>query len=71
MSYPEPEVEGMARQTDVGYAVIGYLLAGPLTFGVLGLLLDWWLGTWFLLPVGVLAGMALSMYSIWLRYGRS
>ncbi|SOC52791.1 hypothetical protein [Ornithinimicrobium cerasi] len=71
MSYPEPEVEGMARQTDVGYAVIGYLLAGPLTFGLIGLLLDWWLDTRFLLPVGVLAGMGLSMYSIWLRYGRS
>jgi hypothetical protein len=71
MSYPEPEVEGMARQTDVGYAVIGYLLAGPLTFGLLGLLLDWWLGTRLLLPVGVLAGMVLSMYTIWLRYGRS
>lgn len=71
MSYPEPEVEGMARQTDVGYAVIGYLLAGPLTFGLIGLLLDWWLDTRLLLPVGVLAGMVLSMYTIWLRYGRS
>ena len=67
----EPEVEGMARQTDVGYAVIGYLLAGPLTFGLIGLLLDWWLDTRLLLPVGVLAGMVLSMYTIWLRYGRS
>ena len=44
----------MARQTDVGYAVIGYLLAGPLTFGLIGLLLDWWLDTRLLLPVGVL-----------------
>lgn len=71
MSYPEPEVEGMARQTDVGYAVIGYLMAGPLGFGLLGLVLDLMLGIWLLLPVGVLVGMVLSMYTIWLRYGRT
>lgn len=71
MSYPEPEVEGMARQTDVGYAVIGYLMAGPLGFGLLGLVLDLVLGIWLLLPVGVLVGMVLSMYTIWLRYGRT
>jgi F0F1-type ATP synthase assembly protein I len=71
MSYPEREVEGMARQTDVGYAVLGYLMAGPLGFGLLGLLLDSLLDTWFLLAVGVLVGMVLSMYTIWLRYGRT
>jgi hypothetical protein len=71
VSYPEPEVEGMARQTDVGYAVIGYLMAGPLGFGLLGLVLDLMLGIWLLLPVGVLVGMVLSMYTIWLRYGRT
>lgn len=70
MSYPEPEVEGMAKQTDVGYAVLGYLMAGPLGFGVLGFLLDRLLDTRFLLPVGVLVGMGLSMYTVWLRYGR-
>lgn len=71
MSYPEREVEGMARQTDIGYAVLGYLMAGPLGFGLVGLLLDTLLDTRFLLPVGVLAGMVLSMYTIWLRYGRT
>lgn len=71
MSYPEPEVEGMARQTDLASAVGGYLLAGPLTFGGLGWLGDWLLDTRFLLPVGVVLGMVLSLYVIWLRYGRS
>lgn len=67
----EADVPGMARQTDLGNAVIAYLLAGPLTFGGLGFLLDRLLDTWFVMPVGVVVGMVLSLYVIWLRYGRS
>jgi ATP synthase protein I len=67
----EPHVPGVARQTDLGNAVIAYLLGGPLTFGGIGWLLDLALGTSFLLPVGVVVGMVLSLYVIWLRYGRS
>ena len=33
--------------------------------------LDQLLGTGFLVVVGILAGMALSLYVIWLRYGTS
>ena len=66
----EPEVTGMSRQTDLANAVIAYLLAGPAGFGVLGWLLDRLIGTEFLLPVGVVLGMVLSMYVIWVRYGR-
>lgn len=67
----ERHVPGAAAQTDLGNAVIAYLLAGPLTFGALGLLADRVLDTAFLMPVGVVAGMVLSLYVIWLRYGRS
>lgn len=67
----EREVEGMSRQTDLANAVIAYLLAGPAGFGVVGWLLDRWLDTWFLLPIGVVLGMGLSMYVIWLRYGKT
>lgn len=67
----EAHVPGVARQTDLGNVVIAYLLAGPMTFGGLGLLGDWLLDTEYLLPVGVVLGMVLSLYVIWLRYGRS
>jgi F0F1-type ATP synthase assembly protein I len=50
-------------------SVIAYLLTGPALFGGLGWLLDRWLGTGFLVLIGMLAGMAMSLYVIWLRYG--
>lgn len=55
----------------MGSTIIAYLLSGPALFGGLGWLLSEWLGTTFFLPVGILLGMALSLYVIWLRYGRS
>ncbi|GAA1802431.1 MAG: AtpZ/AtpI family protein [Actinobacteria bacterium] len=49
---------------------LSYVLAGPLTFGIPAYLLDRWLGTsWIVLP-GVLIGMAVSLYAVWVRYGR-
>lgn len=50
-------------------SVIAYLITGPALFGGLGVLLDRWLGTGFLVVLGLLGGMALSLYVIWLRYG--
>lgn len=55
----------------LGVNVISYLLSGPLTFGGIGWLLDRWLGTDYLVAIGVLAGMGLAFYVIWFRYGRS
>lgn len=45
-----------------------YLLTGPLLYGGLGWLVDRWIGTSFLLPLGVLAGAALSAYVVTVRY---
>jgi|APMI01.1.fsa_nt_gi hypothetical protein len=58
-------------QGDVYTGVISRLLAGPLGIGGLGWALDEWLHTSFLLPCGILLGMALALYVIWLRYGTS
>jgi len=52
------------------WTVLAYLITGPLFYGGLGWLLDAWLGTEpvFVL-VGILGGMALALYLVWVRYG--
>ncbi len=67
---PHPGYDRVAaRETVVMYNALAYVLAGPLTFGPVGWGLDQLLGTSFLLPLGILAGMALSLYVVWVRYG--
>jgi hypothetical protein len=67
---PHPGYDRVAaRETVVMYNALAYVLAGPLTFGPVGWGLDHLLGTSFLLPLGILAGMALSLYVVWVRYG--
>jgi len=55
--------------TEDGYRIIAYLAAGLLFYGGIGWLLDRWLDTSFLLPVGIIVGVVLAMYSIIKRYG--
>lgn len=50
-------------------SVTAYLISGPVVFGGGGWLLDKWLGTGFFVVIGLLAGMAMSLYVILLRYG--
>jgi len=50
-------------------SVLAYLISGPVLFGGAGWGLDRWLGTGFFVVIGLLAGMGLSLYVIWLRYG--
>jgi Putative F0F1-ATPase subunit Ca2+/Mg2+ transporter len=49
--------------------VVSYLITGPAMFGLIGWGLDSWLGTTWLVAVGILGGMALSLYLVWFRYG--
>lgn len=50
-------------------SVTAYLISGPVLFGGAGWGLDRWLGTGFFIVIGLLAGMAMSLYVVWLRYG--
>lgn len=66
---PRHEVHGSARDTDAATGVLAYLLGGVILFGGIGWLLDEWWGTGFAVPAGLLIGMTLSLYVVWLRYG--
>ena len=70
---PEEAAEALrefnAREADSAWRAVAYLITGPLVYGTAGWLLDRWLGTNFLVGVGIVGGMALSLYLIWFRYG--
>lgn len=46
------------------WVAFGYLVSGPLFYGGVGWLLDRWLDTSFLFPVGMLLGIGLAMYLV-------
>ena len=66
---PAPREEQPGDEANRAWRAFAYLLTGPLVYGGLGWLADSWLGTEFLLPVGIVGGMGLSLYLIWFRYG--
>ena len=51
------------------YGALSYIVAGPLLYGGLGWVADHLLGTIFFLPLGVVGGLALSVFVIYKRYG--
>ncbi len=50
------------------YGALSYIVAGPLLYGGLGWVADHLLGTIFFLPLGVVGGLALSVFVIYKRY---
>ncbi|MEP7017991.1 MAG: AtpZ/AtpI family protein [Actinomycetota bacterium] len=66
---PDPDAGHPRLEEAHMWNVVSYLISGPVMFGGIGWALDRWLGTAFLVPVGILAGMAVSLYLVWFRYG--
>lgn len=54
-----------------GYRVLSMLLVGPLFYGGGGWLLDQWLQTSWIFPVGLVIGAAAGVYMVIARYGRT
>ncbi len=50
------------------WVVFSYLVAGVGFYGLLGVLADLWLGTSFLVAVGILLGAGLGVYMTWSRF---
>ncbi len=59
---------GATSRGDDGWAVFSYLFGGVIVYGGLGWLLDNWLGTSFFVAFGVLGGMGLSLYLVYVRF---
>ena len=66
VSLARGEMAGM----DQGMRVLSYLIAGVLVYGLLGWVGDHYLGTGFLLPLGIVLGAAGGCYVIIRRYGQ-
>ena len=62
MSQPEEKPKG-----DPWHA-FGYIVAGVAFYGFLGWLADRWLGTGYLVAIGILAGAALGLYLTFARF---
>ena len=58
------------RFADEAWAIPSYILSGMLVYGGIGWLLDRWLHTSAMLPVGVVFGLLFAMYLVYLRFGR-
>jgi ATP synthase protein I len=50
------------------WLAFGYLVSGVLLYGLVGWLLDRWLGTSFLVAIGILLGAVLGTFQTWARF---
>jgi F0F1-type ATP synthase assembly protein I len=66
---PDPDAGHPRLEEAHMWNVVSYLISGPVMFGGIGWALDHWLSTAFFVPLGILAGMAVSLYLVWVRYG--
>jgi ATP synthase protein I len=62
--------EGGARGLGVGWTVFSYLIAGMVAYGGIGWLVGRAVHVALLFPVGMLAGLGISIGYIIYRYGR-
>jgi ATP synthase protein I len=51
--------------------ITGVLLAGPALWAAVGYGLDRWLGTHFLIMVGLIVGAAAGVYLVYVKWGRT
>lgn len=68
-SAPDPDAGHAGVPESAMWNSVGYLLSGPLVFGGAGWAVDRLLDTGFCIVLGLLGGMALSLYLVWFRYG--
>ncbi|MGH3391411.1 MAG: AtpZ/AtpI family protein [Actinomadura sp.] len=55
---------------DAAWSIPSYLMSGMMVYGGIGWLLDRWLGLSALFPIGILLGLGLALYLVYVRFGR-
>jgi ATP synthase protein I len=65
-----PEDTEQRRFANDAWSIPSYILSGLLAYGGIGWLLDRWLHTSALLPIGLVFGMLFALYLVYLRHGR-
>ncbi len=65
------DLPGRVAGPEDAWTVLAYLLTGLILWGGGGLLLDQWLGTSFLVLIGMLVGGASALYLVYIRFGKS
>lgn len=56
---------------DVAWGMVSTLVAGPLVWGGIGMLIDSLIGTTrIFLPLGIVLGFVVSFYIVYVRFGR-
>lgn len=73
MSQPDPAPDSPDEPTESTYQgdpwhAVGYLVSGVVIYGFLGWLADRWLGTTFLVVIGILLGAGLGIYATVKRF---
>lgn len=65
---PDPQTTPDDRPQGDPWHAVGYLAAGVFLYGAIGWALDRWLGTSFLVVIGILLGAGLGLYLTWARF---
>ena len=52
------------------WQAVSYMLSGLIVYGLVGYGLDRWLGTDFLVGIGIVIGTGLGVLMVWMRWGR-
>ena len=70
MTQQNPSPDGDQPRGDPWHA-FGYVVAGVAVYGVLGFLADQWLGTSYLVAVGIIVGASFGIYMTFARFNKT
>lgn len=65
---PSADSDTPERPQGDPWQAFGYLVSGVVLYGALGWALDRWLGTSFLVVLGILVGAGFGIYMTWAQY---